>query len=43
MLFYYYNKMAKIIKLFISILIIYIIFGLKYISSNIFIKAFFSI
>ena len=40
MSFYYYNKMVKIIKLFIFILIIYIIFKLKYINNNIFIKAF---
>ena len=43
MLFYCYNKIIKIVKLFIFILIIYVIFKLKYINNNIFIKVSFSI
>ena len=43
MLFYCYNKIIKIIKLFISVLIIYIMFKLKYINNNTFIKVSFSV
>ena len=43
MLFYYYNKIAKIIKLFIFILIIHIIFKLKCVNSDVFIKTSFNI
>ena len=43
MLLCYYNKMTETVKLFIFILIIYVIFKLKCINNNIFIKISFSV